>query len=72
MFPRVLWPGMILLLIGSGAAADVPFVFDESAIGVANYTSTQLEQAYAASPDLRGVPLTSTPSNDEILEFPVA
>ena len=71
MFHRTLWLG-IILLIGSAFAADVPFVFEEGYTGFAAYSSAQLEQAYAASPDLKGVPFTSTPSNDEILEFPVA
>ena len=71
MFHRTLWL-CIIILIGSGLAADVPFVFVEGSSGVAAYSSAQLEQAYAASPDLKGVPFTSTPTNDEILEFPVA
>jgi hypothetical protein len=65
----VLWL-CIVLLIGSGLAVDVPFVFNESTINVANYTSAQLEQAYAASPDLSGVPVISTPPDNQSLEFP--
>lgn len=60
-----------VLLIGSGMAADVPFVFDKSTSDVASYTPVQLEQAYASSPDLVGVPSVSTPSDSEVLEFPV-
>ncbi|MCX6674746.1 MAG: hypothetical protein NTY37_13320 [Methanothrix sp.] len=60
-----------ILLIGSAFAADVPFVFEESTSTVADYTSDQIEQAYVASPDLAGVPLISTPSDDEVLVFPV-
>ncbi len=71
MFHRPLWL-CIILLSGSAFAADVPFVFEESSSGYAAYSSAQLEQAYLASPDLKGVPFTSTPSNDEILKFPVA
>jgi hypothetical protein len=61
----------VILLIGSGAAADVPFVFSEGSSGMAGYTSAQLEQASAISPDLAGVPMLSTPSDGDILEFPV-
>ena len=70
MFPRVLWLGMILL-IGLGAAADVPFVFDESTFGVAGYSPDQIEKASASSSDLAGVPFVSSLSDNEVLEFPV-
>ena len=61
----------LILLIGSVAASDVPFVFDQKSSSVAGYTSAQLEQAYTTSPDLAGVPSVSTPKDDEILMFPV-
>jgi hypothetical protein len=61
----------MVLLIGSSTAADVPFIFDETSADVASYTSAQLEQARTSSPDLAGVPIVSSPSNDEILAFPV-
>jgi len=61
----------MILLIGSGAAEDVPFVFDETTSGVASYTSSQLEQAYASSPGLAGVPAVTTVAEDEILDFPI-
>ncbi|MFA6371357.1 MAG: transglutaminase domain-containing protein [Methanothrix sp.] len=57
------------LLIGSGFAADVPFVFDDTP-GIANYTSVQLEQARFSSSDLSGVPIISTPPDNQSLEFP--
>ena len=60
-----------VLLIGTGMAADVPFVFGENTSGVASYTSTQLEQAHISSPYLVGVPLMSMPADNKILEFPV-
>ncbi len=63
---------IILILIGSAFAADVPFVFEQGSAGFAAYSSTQFEQSYAASSDLHGVPFASTPMNDEVLEFPVA
>jgi len=70
MFPRAFWLSAILL-IGLGAAVDVPFVFDETASGVAGYNSDQLEQAYAASPDLAGVPMVTQANDDEVIVFPV-
>jgi hypothetical protein len=63
MFPRVLWLGMVLL-IGLGAAADVPFVFEESTFGVAGYSPDQIEQASASSSYLTGVPFLSSLSDN--------
>jgi hypothetical protein len=63
---------VIFLFIGSCTAADVPFVFDQSANGIAVYTPEQLEQASTSSPDLSGVPPIYSPSDSEVLEFPVA
>ena len=60
-----------VLLVGSTVALDVPFVFDETSADVASYTSAQLEQARTSSPDLAGVPIVSSPSDSEILAFPV-
>ncbi|MCX6678341.1 MAG: tetratricopeptide repeat protein [Methanothrix sp.] len=70
MFPRVHWL-CIVLLIGSAASSDVPFVFDSTSSGVAGYSADQLESMRASSPDLAGVPLVTTPSDDEVLQFPV-
>jgi tetratricopeptide (TPR) repeat protein len=71
MLPKIL--GLcFVLLIASSLAADVPFVFEQGSTGFAAYSSAQLEQAYTASSDLRGVPFASTPNNNEVLEFPVA
>ena len=61
----------IFLLIGSALAADVPFVFDEATSDVAGYTSTQLEQLQASSPELAGVPSVITPSDNQVMAFPV-
>jgi 3-mercaptopyruvate sulfurtransferase SseA len=61
----------LLLIIGLGAAADVPFVFDGNAFGVAGYSPDQIEQASASSSDLNGVPFVSSLSDNETLEFPV-
>ncbi|GEM_PF-588614 len=62
---------IIILLIGSAAAADVPFVFDGGSSNVASYTSAQLEQAYLASPDLTGVPPVSYAADNATIEFPI-
>jgi len=63
--------GTLSLIIGTGLAADIPFIFDERALGASDFTETQLESMRAASPDLANVPTVSTPRDDEILEFPV-
>jgi hypothetical protein len=70
MSPLALWLCTILL-IGTGIATDVPFVFDKATSNVAGYTSTQIEQAHIFSPDLAGVPFTSTPHANDTLEFPI-
>jgi putative hemolysin len=70
MSPWTLWVCMILF-IGPGIAADVPFVFDTNVSGVSSYTSTQLEQAHVLSTDLVGVPIVIQPADNETLEFPV-
>jgi len=61
----------IVLLTASGLAADVPFVFGEGSSDVASFTSAQLEQTSSNSPDLAGVPPVSSPSDSEVLEFPI-
>ena len=70
MSPLALWL-CVILLIGSVTAADVPFVFDDTSSGVAGYTANQFEKISTSSSDLAGIPKATTPSNDEILEFPV-
>jgi transglutaminase-like putative cysteine protease len=70
MSPWVFWL-FVILLIGSGSATDVPFVFDETALGVADYSSSQLEQAHIASSDLAGVPAVTPVAEDEVLDFPI-
>ena len=62
---------MGILFIGSVAASDVPFVFDEKTSGAASYTSAQIEKASISSPDLAGVPQISTPADNATLDFPV-
>ncbi|MCK9564659.1 MAG: hypothetical protein M0Q43_01255 [Methanothrix sp.] len=70
MFPRILCLCFILL-IASGLAADVPFVFDSTSSGVAGYSADQLESLRASSPYLAGVPPVTMPSDSEVLQFPV-
>ncbi|MFA6373193.1 MAG: rhodanese-like domain-containing protein [Methanothrix sp.] len=70
MSPWALWL-CVILLIGSGVASDVPFVFDETTTSVASYNSDQIEQAHILSPDLAGVPIVYSPPDSEILAFPV-
>ena len=65
-----IWLCMVLL-VGLGSAADVPFVFDQSTSDVAGYTSAQIEQDHTTSPDLAGVPIISSPSDNESLEIPI-
>ena len=70
MSMAVLWL-CIILLIDTGMAVDVPFVFDETSSGVASYNSDQIEQAHITSPDLAGVPTVTQVADNEIIAFPV-
>jgi len=63
--------GIMLITIGLGVAADVPFVFDSSSSGVAGYSADQLESMRALSPELSGVPSVTTPSDNDVIAFPV-
>jgi len=65
----LVWLGLVFLL-GHAAAADIPFVFNESANDVGRYDSDQLVNISASSPELAGVPAISTPQDSEILVFP--
>ncbi|MDD4653236.1 MAG: transglutaminase-like domain-containing protein [Methanothrix sp.] len=69
MSPWSLWI-CIVLLIGSEASADVPFVFEETTSSIANYAD-QIQKISATSLDLVGVPQTTTPPDSEILKFPI-
>jgi len=60
----------LILVVGIGTAADLPFVFNDTSSGVANYTADQLKNISASSPELAGVPSISTPADNEILTFP--
>ena len=60
----------LIFVVGLGAAADLPFVFNDTSTGVANYTADQLTNISASSPELVGVPSISTPSDNEVLTFP--
>jgi len=63
------WIGLCLL-VGSGMAADIPYVFDESSSGLLDYSSRQLENVSTSSPELVGVPPISKAADNETLEFP--
>ena len=67
----LLWLGLVLLL-GPAAAADIPYVFDESLHDVGRYDSDQLVNISASSPELIGVPPISSPKENEILLFPAS
>jgi len=71
MSPWALWLCMIFFFIGTGIAADVPFVFDSSSSGVAGYNSDQLEKAHISSPDLAGVPAVTQVADNDVLDFPI-
>jgi tetratricopeptide (TPR) repeat protein len=60
----------VILIIGVGMADDMPFVFNENSSGTANYTSDQLKNISASSPELAGVPSISSPPDNAILTFP--
>jgi tetratricopeptide (TPR) repeat protein len=49
----------------------MPFIFDGGSSNIAGFSSAQLEQASSCSPDLTGVPSVSSPSDSEVLEFPI-
>lgn len=61
----------IVILIGAGAAADVPFVFDEKTSSTEDYGPSQIEQAHILSPDLTGVPEVTQAADKDILDFPI-
>ncbi|MBN1235350.1 MAG: tetratricopeptide repeat protein [Methanotrichaceae archaeon] len=63
------WIGLCLLF-GLGMAADIPYVFDESPSGPLDYSSDQLEDISASSPELFGVPPVSQAADNETLVFP--
>lgn len=65
----LVWFGLVFLL-GPVAAADIPFVFNESSYDVGRYDSDQLANISASSPELAGVPSISAPQDSEILVFP--
>jgi hypothetical protein len=70
MSPLTLWL-WIVLLIGAGTASDIPFVFDETTSSVADYSSSQIEEAHIASSHLAGVPAVTPVTEDEVLDFPI-
>lgn len=67
----LLWIGLVFLL-EPAAAADIPFIFNESSNDVGRYDSDQLVNISTSSPELAGVPPISAPENSEILLFPAS
>ncbi|MCJ7442940.1 MAG: tetratricopeptide repeat protein [Methanotrichaceae archaeon] len=61
----------IIFLTGFAGAEDIPFVSDNKTSDIANYTAVQLGKISSSSSYLKGIPLAKTPSNNEVLEFPV-
>jgi tetratricopeptide (TPR) repeat protein len=59
----------LIVLIGSGLALDVPFVFDENSSDLDSYNSKQLEVASSSSRDLAGVPPVSSPDDYDTIEI---
>ena len=70
-FRALLWLGLVMLL-GSAAPVDIPYIFDENSHDPGKYDSGQLENISASSPELAGVPPVSSPKNSDILLFPVS
>ena len=68
MFSMALWL-CALLLIGSAAASDVPFVFSDGSSGIAGYNSAQIEKESTSSPDLAGIPPVISAADNANLEF---
>ncbi|MDD4650764.1 MAG: tetratricopeptide repeat protein [Methanothrix sp.] len=65
-----LWLIMLLIVL-SGAATDVPFVFSEKTTSAARLGSDEIQKVSASSPELVGVPFTSTPQDNDTLRFPI-
>jgi hypothetical protein len=61
----------VVLMAGSVAAKDVPFIFDEMTSDVEDYTSSQIEQVQISSPQLVGIPPVIQALDNETLVFPV-
>jgi hypothetical protein len=64
-----LWVICVILLIGSGSATDIPYVFDEKSPSLAGHTSEQLERMSSSSADLLGVQPISVLSDNEVIEI---
>jgi len=66
---RILLVGLILLL-GTAAADDIPYVFNGGTSNASDYDRDQLINISTSSPDLAGVPAISSLNDSDILEFP--
>jgi tetratricopeptide (TPR) repeat protein len=64
-----LWLICVILLIRSGLATDIPYVFDEKSPSLAGYTTEQLEHISSSSSDLLGVQPISVLPDNEVIEI---
>ena len=64
-----IWSICVIMLIGSGLATDIPYVFNENSSNVAGYTSEQLWITSSSSSDLLGVPNISVSSDNKVIEI---
>lgn len=63
------WWIILVMVIGSAAAANVPFAFDESPPSVVSYSADELEKVRASTPELEDVPSISPISDGDVIEF---
>ncbi|HPS91531.1 MAG TPA: transglutaminase-like domain-containing protein [Methanothrix sp.] len=62
----------VIIVVGSGVATDVPFIFDGNYCEIAGYSADQLKCISTSFPELSGVPPISKISDDEVISFPVS
>jgi len=59
---------ILLLLVVSGEASDLPFVFNKNSSNIFNYTSNQIENISKQAPQIAGVPPIHTPLDNETVK----
>ncbi|MBN1235347.1 MAG: tetratricopeptide repeat protein, partial [Methanotrichaceae archaeon] len=62
---------MLSVIMSTGLAVDIPFIFDERTSGASELTATQLESMRAESAGLAGVPAISILTDDHLMDMPV-
>lgn len=60
----------LLIFIGHGLASDVPYNLSNNTSDIPSYSSIQLKEASTSSSDLLGVPIVTSPLDNDILEIP--